>query len=50
MTHTACPRPHIAYGTLHTAYHILIAVVLVVGIGVEVEVGPGVGVGVGVQK
>ena len=50
MTHTACPRPHIAYGTLHAAYHILIAVVLLVGIGVEVEVGPGVGVGVGVQK
>ena len=25
-----CPRPHIAYGTLHAAYHILVAVALVV--------------------
>ena len=35
-----------AYGTLHAAYHILVAVVLVVGVGV----GVGPGVGVGVQK
>ena len=44
----SCPRPHISYGTLHAAYHLLVAVVLVVGVGVGV--GPGVGVGAGVQK
>ena len=50
MTRIACPRPQIAYGTLHAAYQRLVAVVLVVGVGVGVGVGPGVGVGVGVQK
>ena len=36
LTHTACPRPQIAYGTLHAAYHRLVAMVLLVVVVVVV--------------
>ena len=38
MTHTACPRPQIAYGTLHAAYHRLVAMVLLLVVVVVVVV------------
>ena len=44
ITHTVCPRPQIAYGTLHAAYHRLVAMVLVVVVVVVVVVAVVVGI------